>query len=311
MSIPINELMKRFNQLANTDPRINEFGVGPLYGILEDIKYYPYLWIKNDIPHDVLYYDVNKYRAVEYNFVLRVGDKVNNQINAYNAIGENSNNGLDISSDTFTILLDMINVISEDSLGLFSDVTLVNDISVEPFFHEDTGDVNGHEALITLRTKITDPCLNPLTDDLTPPAQSPPTPTCPNAWTSIVGEGGFYANWTLSPVAEGSWTNNTEFVYYQTGITWADMLSVYGFPIDLNGHPELDLIYGVVPTSDPIAGNAIVIGTYNDIWFLYELHDEGYALVAYIEATTNDLCGLGAWDTSSSTWGLISLDINI
>lgn len=169
MSIPINELMRRFKILSDNDPRINAFGVGPLYDILEDIKYYCYLWIKNDIPHDVVFTDGNKYRAVEYNFIIRVGDKINNQKNIYGAIGENSNNGIDASSDTFTILLDLINVISEDSLGLFSDVSLVNSISVEPFFHEDTGDVNGHEAQITLRTKITNPCDNPITDGNTPP----------------------------------------------------------------------------------------------------------------------------------------------
>jgi hypothetical protein len=113
----------------------------------------------------VVYTEINKYRAVEYNFILRVGDKVNDQKNVYMAYGENSNNGLDISSDTFTILLDIINAISEDSLGLFSDVSLINDIDVEPFFHEESGDVNGHQALITLRTKIENPCISPLTDN--------------------------------------------------------------------------------------------------------------------------------------------------
>jgi hypothetical protein len=164
MSIPINELMRRFKTLSDTDPRVNAFGVGPLYGILEDIKYYPYLWIQNDISHNLPYLEVSKYRAVEYNFILRVGDKVNNQINSYGAMGENSNNGLDISSDTFTILLDMINAISEDSLGLFSDLSLIGDINIEPFFHEDSGDVNGHEAQLTFRTRITNPCLSPITD---------------------------------------------------------------------------------------------------------------------------------------------------
>lgn len=164
MSIPIKDIVGRFNEISNLDGRINAFGCGPVYDLLEDIKYYPYLWVVNDIPHTVRFDSVNKYRAVEYNFVLRVGDKVNNQINAYNSIGENSNNGLDASSDTFTILLDIINAISEDSLSLFSDVTLIEDISIEPFFHEDTGDVNGHEAVIILRTKITNPCSSPLTD---------------------------------------------------------------------------------------------------------------------------------------------------
>jgi hypothetical protein len=136
-----------------------------LYDLQDDIKYYPYLWTINDISHNVIYTEINKYRAVEYNFILRVGDKVNDQINVYGAYGENSNNGLDISSDTFTILLDIINAISEDSLGLFSDVSLINDIDVEPFFHEESGDVNGHQALITLRTKIENPCISPLTDN--------------------------------------------------------------------------------------------------------------------------------------------------
>ena len=165
MATTINSLINRFNQIATLDPRVNAFGAGPLYDLQDDIKYYPYLWVINDISHNVIYTEINKYRAVEYNFILRVGDKVNDQKNVYMAYGENSNNGLDISSDTFTILLDIINAISEDSLGLFSDVSLINDIDVEPFFHEESGDVNGHQALITLRTKIENPCISPLTDN--------------------------------------------------------------------------------------------------------------------------------------------------
>lgn len=174
MAITIANLVARLNQLANADPRINAFGAGPLYDIIDDIKYYPYLWIVNDVPHTVNFYDTNKYRAIEYNFILRVGDKVNDQPNVYSAYGENSNNGLDISSDTFTILVDMINVISEDSLGLFSDVTLSGDIQIEPFFHEDTGDVNGHQAQLVFRGPLQNPCVSPITDDLNPP--TPPTP---------------------------------------------------------------------------------------------------------------------------------------
>jgi hypothetical protein len=165
MATTINSMINRFNQIATLDPRVNAFGAGPLYNLQDDIKYYPYLWVINDISHNVIYTEINKYRAVEYNFILRVGDKVNDQKNVYMAYGENSNNGLDISSDTFTILLDIINAISENTLGLFSDVTLINDIDVEPFFHEESGDVNGHQALITLRTKIENPCISPLTDN--------------------------------------------------------------------------------------------------------------------------------------------------
>jgi hypothetical protein len=164
MTLSIRELMFRFKTVSDLHPQINAFGSGPVYNILEDIRYYPYLWVINDISHDVIYTEDNKYRAIEYNFILRVGDKVNDQYNSYNQIGEGSNNGLDISSDTFTMLMDVINAISEDSLGLFNDVSLIDDIDIEPFFHEDTGDVNGHQATIRLRTKIENPCVSPLTD---------------------------------------------------------------------------------------------------------------------------------------------------
>jgi len=159
----INDLMTKFKTISTTDPRINAFGTGQRYDILTDITYYPYLWIVSDLGHDLIYTEVNKYRAVEYNFVLRVADKNNNQINSYVAVGLNSNNGQDILSDCFTIITDIINCISEDSLNLFDDISLVGDITLEPFYNEDSGDVNGFEAAITLRVKNDNPCISPLT----------------------------------------------------------------------------------------------------------------------------------------------------
>ena len=163
-TISIRDLIFRFKDIANKHPQINAFGSGPIYHILNDITYYPYLWLVNDIPHDVIYTDDNKYRAIEYNFIVRIGDKVNNQSAYGNKSGLGSNNELDISSDTFTMLVDVINAISENSLGLFGDVKMIGDIDIEPFFNEDTGDVNGHQANIILRTKIEAPCFSPLTD---------------------------------------------------------------------------------------------------------------------------------------------------
>jgi hypothetical protein len=56
-----------------------------------------------------------------------------------------------------------VNAISQDSLNIFNDISLIDDISIEPFFHEDSGDVNGHQATITLRVKNDNPCISPLT----------------------------------------------------------------------------------------------------------------------------------------------------
>lgn len=164
MTLSIRELMFRFKQISDLHPQINEFGCGPLYDLQDDIRYYPYLWVINDISHNVIFTELNKYKAIEYSFILRCGDKNNDSRNKYNQIGIGSNNGLDISSDTFTMLVDIINAISEDTLGLFTDVSLIDDIVIEPFYNEDTGDVNGHEASITLRVKIENPCISPLTD---------------------------------------------------------------------------------------------------------------------------------------------------
>lgn len=161
--ITINQVLNKFKSIAQTDPRINAFGTGQRYDILADIHYYPYFWVVSDLAHDLPFSDVNKYRAVEYNFVLRVADKNNNQKNTYHAVGLNSNNGQDILSDCFTIITDIINCISEDSLGLFVGLSLIDDISVEPFYNEDSGDVNGFEAQITLRVKNENPCISPLT----------------------------------------------------------------------------------------------------------------------------------------------------
>jgi hypothetical protein len=164
MSLNINVIISKFQQLANTHPMINSFGYGPIYDLDGYEMTYPYMWVRNDDSHTLIYTEDNKYQAVEFQFILRVGDKVNNQPNIFSANGENSNNGLEIISDTFRILLDILNSIMMNSLGLFNDLELVNDVSIEPFFHEDTGDVNGHQASITLRIKNDNKCVSPLTD---------------------------------------------------------------------------------------------------------------------------------------------------
>lgn len=164
MSLNINIVIDKFRQLANLHPQINSFGYGPIYDIMGYEMQYSYLWVRNDDSHTLVYSEGNKYQSVEYNFVLRVGDKVNNQPNVYLANGQNSNNGLDVIADTFRILLDIINSIMMNTAGLFNDLELVNDIDIEPFFHEDTGDVNGHQASITLRIKNDNKCNSPLTN---------------------------------------------------------------------------------------------------------------------------------------------------
>lgn len=164
MSVRLSEIIKEFKIISTNHPQIQSFGAGPLYDLQDDIKYYPYLWIQTDEPHSVLYNEDNGYRVIELTFGVRVGDKINNQPGYLGQLGIGSNNGLDISSDTFNIVLDIINTISESATGYFTQLQLVDDITIEPFFNSEGANVNGWVAFITLRAKNEGVCFNPLTD---------------------------------------------------------------------------------------------------------------------------------------------------
>ena len=277
MAITIANIVSRFKALADADPRCNAFGAGPLYDIIDDIKYYPYLWIQNDVLHRINYTDINKYRAIEYSFILRVGDKVNDQPNVYQAYGENSNNGLDISSDTFTILVDMINAISENSLGLFGDFTMLDDVEVEPFFHEDTGDVNGHMAQIRLRAPLENPCISPITDDLpVGPTPSPPPPPPPPACQldlsgcplmGNIGSDGVNGFFSINLTQDPNAVNVNYGLYYPSGRDWNEFVLEY-FPSNLELLNQRDYVfvyYSYYPEQPgPADGNPFCITYYDN-----------------------------------------------
>jgi hypothetical protein len=160
----INQIIDKCLQMATSHPQVNGFGYGPLYDIVGQEINYPYLWVLNEDSHTLVYSENNiQYNALDYTFVLRVADKVNDQPNVYNANGENSNNGLEVVSDTAQILTDLINSMAQDSLNIFNEIEILEDVDIEPFFHEDSGDVNGHQATITLRVPNDNQCITPLT----------------------------------------------------------------------------------------------------------------------------------------------------
>jgi hypothetical protein len=162
--ITLKGIVNKLGEIVSSDGRLNDFIVcGSRSDLLADVKWYPYMAVILEPAHDILYSDVNGYRTIEYNVILRFGDKNNNQKNVYRESGLNSNNGLDIISDMFVILTDVVNCISEDSLDLFNEISLVNDLSAEPFYNEDSGDVNGYEVQLTFRVKNDNPCISPIT----------------------------------------------------------------------------------------------------------------------------------------------------
>ena len=160
--LKIRDIINKLKAIADAHPNINYFGVGQISDLTDDVMDYPYLWVDNTPSHTVLYNEDSDYKAVEYEFTIRIGDKVNDQQGYSGIRGIGTTNEVDIISDTFSILLDVINTISEDSLLLFEDVSLVDDISVEPFFNEDIGDVSGNQATLRFRVINDKVCITPI-----------------------------------------------------------------------------------------------------------------------------------------------------
>lgn len=159
----INAIVRKLKELSDLHPRINSFGCGQLDDLQQDVENYPYMWLLMDEEHSIGYTEDNGYRSIEFTFVLRIGDKKNDQTGYIGIEGIGQDNQLDIISNTFQYCLDVINTLSEDTLGFTPDIKLVDDVTVNPFFNEDNGDVCGNEATFTIRLKNDKVCINALT----------------------------------------------------------------------------------------------------------------------------------------------------
>lgn len=160
--LKLRDIINKLKSISDAHPNINYFGVGKQSDLIDDVYSYPYLWIDTETTHTVDYTEDNGYRSISYEFILRVGDKVNDQQKGYDGIrGIGTTNELDVLSDTFSTLLDIINTISEDSLGLFPESVLIDDISIESFFNEDDGNVTGNQATLIFKVKNDKICITP------------------------------------------------------------------------------------------------------------------------------------------------------
>lgn len=150
--ITLKSIVVSLENLAAAHPKINDFGFGPQSDLSAYRIKYPYFWVTPET-NFFEYSPDNKYQAIEFQFTLRVADKVTWGDNPRGEKSEESNNGLDVLSDTFQILREILNAIMMNSTGDFNDLEIVGSISLDPLLHEDSADVNGFETTITLRTK--------------------------------------------------------------------------------------------------------------------------------------------------------------
>jgi hypothetical protein len=88
---------------------------------------------------------------VDFELTLIVADKVNNTLNDADELGEESNNGTEVSSDTLQIINDIIAEMSQAPYYVTNSIKLQGDVVTNPVFDEDDGRVNGWTADLTLR----------------------------------------------------------------------------------------------------------------------------------------------------------------
>ena len=162
----IRDLVQLITDLGHKHPEVNYVGVGQI-APNEEINSYPYLWVGVENTHTL----VEGFSKIAYTFTLRVGDLVNdneaivkNKVNNPVIRGIGIDNGLDVHSDTFRILLDIVIMLKSNLTTDLKSIMVNEEVEFTPFFEAELGGTNGFEALVTIEVPLYRQCNTPLTD---------------------------------------------------------------------------------------------------------------------------------------------------
>lgn len=147
----LKNLILRIHNLADIHPSLNYFGFGEEYDLNSNKMEYPYLWVSEE-PHTMLYSENNAYNQIEYNLTLRVGDLFNTQ---------GKSNEIDLINDTAWILSDVVAIIANNTNSDFGDYKIEGDLTIVPFYRNESADVTGHEVTLSFKT-LFKPCISPI-----------------------------------------------------------------------------------------------------------------------------------------------------
>ncbi len=143
----IGKLMRDF-QLAND--MLNDFGIGNTFdiGTSRQMKF-PYMWVTPQ-PSSVI--NLNRTTLPIFNFSIIFADQLNDSPNVLDRNGEESNNGLEILSDTFQYAQDFITYVLTNwsQYGLLIDDET---ISISPTYDATDDKVNGWVLDIQFKAK--------------------------------------------------------------------------------------------------------------------------------------------------------------
>lgn len=146
----LNELVTIFKGIAVRHDQINDFGFGPTSDIGQSREMiYPYLWVTIS---DTLLDNTNGgFSSINKTIEFIVADKIMDIENSNNELGEESHNGLEVSSDTEQIIWDILSEITNARFYSENDITITSSSTITPRMDRDDDKVNGHSCSIDVR----------------------------------------------------------------------------------------------------------------------------------------------------------------
>ena len=149
MNVTINKLVDVFRDIASRHLQVNDFGVGMIADISKSRNMnYPFLWL--GFRAGTL---VNE-RTTTFNITLLIADKLSDPKNSN--LGEESDNGLEILSDTMTIIQDVLLEIRANSYYRNNNIVIDGIPLINPTFDDFDGRVNGWfvQTSITIPNRV-------------------------------------------------------------------------------------------------------------------------------------------------------------
>ena len=146
--ITIKQINQLFRTFASNHPFINSFGIGETSEISTTSQtVYPLMWVSN-VESTIL--TANKTLTPQLNYRILFLDKITDITLTSTENGDVSNNGEEVSSDTFQYLTDLILHINQNwtPYGIILD----SDVQCEPVIDELPDKVGGWSALLTFKT---------------------------------------------------------------------------------------------------------------------------------------------------------------
>ena len=150
--VSLNQLIRWFQTFQENHYFLKDFGFGEPYDIGTSVQMdFPYMWVTMNEDSNIATASNNKSAIPDISFSIMFMDKINNQPNYLDTNGFQSNNSVEILSDTLQCLQDLIVYIQQNwqQYG----VLISQDVSFYPAVDETTDKATGIVGRFVLRTR--------------------------------------------------------------------------------------------------------------------------------------------------------------